>query len=331
MGSDGITYLIGHDAHDKRGILSLSYPLEHGVVDNWDDMEKVWAHCFNNELRILSDERPVLITEAPLNPRINKEKMTQIFFESFNVPAFYVAIQAVLSLYSKGDVTGVVFDSGDGVTHIVPVFEGYALSHAIPRINIAGRDITEHLIRLMLSRGINMRTTAEKEVARLMKEKLCFVAVDYAEACEKAAKDEHLEKSYELPDGQVVHIGIERFMAPEVLFQPGLMGYDVAGVHEAADRCIKQCDLDVRSALYGNIMLSGGTTMYDGIEERLHKELSMRAPTSAKVRIHAPPERKYSVWIGGSILSNLATFQQNWVTKEEYEETGPTVIHRKCF
>eukprot|EP00105_Crassostrea_gigas_P011939 XP_011427782.1 PREDICTED: actin [Crassostrea gigas] len=187
---------IGDEAQSHRGVLSLNYPVEHGVVNNWDDMEKIWHHTFYNELRVAPEDHPVLLTEAPLNPKYNREQMTQIMFETFNVPGFYVSIQAVLSLYGAGKTTGIVFDSGDGVSHIVPIYEGYALPHAI----------------------------TEQEIVRDIKENLCYVAMDFEQELCASAQSSALEKSYELPDGQVITIGNERFRCPEVLFQPSFTG-----------------------------------------------------------------------------------------------------------
>jgi len=331
IGMASRSFYVGDEAQSRRGICQLKYPIEHGIIKSWDDMEKIWDHIFRNELRVDPEEHPVLCTEAPLNPKSNREKMITTMFETFNVPSFYVAVQAVLSLYSSGRTSGIVLDCGDGVSHTVPIYEGYCLPHAVQRLDLAGRDLTENLMRILQERGYSFTTSAEKEIVRDIKEKVAYVALNYNEELEKAETSSDIERDYELPDGQIITVGAERFRCAEVLFQPNLIGKEDMGIHQLTFDSIQTCDIDIRRELYQNTVLSGGSTMFPGIENRISQELTTLAPSSVKVRVVAPAERKYSVWIGGSILSSLSSFMEMWVTRDEFDEAGPGIVHRKCF
>ncbi|CDW84237.1 actin i [Stylonychia lemnae] len=332
IGVDSATEYLGDEAQQKRGVLKIFYPIEHGIVKDWDDMEKIWNHTFYVELRVSPDEHPVLLTEAPLNPKINREKMTQIMFETFNVPALYVAIQAVLSLYSAGRTTGIVCDAGDGVTHTVPIYEGFSIPHAVQRIQLAGRDLTMFMAKLLTERGYVFTSSAEMEIVRDIKEKLCFVALDYESALKQSHDSTEFDKIYELPNGEVINIGNERFRCPEYLFKPLEMnGSEFTSIQDLTSDSIQLCDVDIRRNLYQNIILSGGTTMYEGIGERLLKEIEDRAPKSITVKVIADPDRRLAVWRGGSLLTSLSTFDSMWITKQDYDENGAIIVHSKCF
>ncbi|BFY99860.1 hypothetical protein BsWGS_02900 [Bradybaena similaris] len=320
---------VGDEAQLKRDILTLNYPIEHGIIINWADMEKIWHYTFYSGLRIVPEEHPVLLTEAALNPKGNREKMTQVMFETFNVPAIYISTQAVLALYASGRGSGVIVESGDGVTQIVPIFESCALLNAVTRLDLSGRDLTEYLMKILSERGYSFTTTAEREIVRDIKEKLCYVSVDFEHDMQTTSRSSSLEERYELPDGQTITVGNERFRCTEPMFQPSLLGLEMPSIHEGVYNCIMECDIDTRRHFYNNIIMSGGNTLFRGIGDRLQKEISLRAPANMRVNVIGFPERKYAVWIGGSILGSLSTFQRMWILKEEYEDVGPAIAHRK--
>lgn len=254
-------------------------------------------------------------------------------FEIFNVPGLYMSNQAVLSLYSTGKTTGIIVDSGHGSTYHVPIFEGFAFSHSILKTPIGGKDVNEYLIKLLNEKGINLLSSTEKELAKCIKEKVCYVSMDYDRELKESTKSNQVDTKYQMPDGTDIIVGNERFRCTEILFKPNIIGHEFVGIHEQCYQSIMKSDLDTRKEFYSNIILAGGNTMFDMFPERLCKEIQKLAPStsSSSVKVIALPERNYSSWIGGSILSSLLNFQIMWITKNEYDEAGPQIVHRKCF
>jgi actin len=332
--SGGETVFVGDEAAQRALSRNYTchYPVSRGIVTNWDNMERIWHHAFYSELRVAPEDHPVLLTEPPLNPRGNREKMTQIMFETFGVPAIQIATSARLALHASGRSTGIVIESGDSVTHTVPFYKGHMIARAVLRLDVGGRDVTAFLAKLLAERGyaLTSSTTVEREVVRI-KEELCYVAEDFEDEIKLASVSSDLETPYEMPDDTVVTIGSERFRCAELLFRPALACIDQVGIHQAADTSIMKCEVKIRKDLYRNVVLAGGNTMFPGIEGRMQKELTELAPIAVQVKVVAQRERAPLSWKGGSILASLDSFQ--WISKAEYDESGqdPSVVHRKCF
>jgi actin-related protein 2 len=282
----------------------------------------------------------LLLTEPPMNPMKNREKMIEVMFETYKFHGLYIAIQAVLTLYAQGILTGVVIDSGDGVTHICPVYDGFALPHLTRRLDIAGRDITRYLIKLLLLRGYAFNHSADFETVRQIKEKLCYVGYDIQQEQKLALETTVLVEQYTLPDGRVIRVGGERFEAPEALFQPHLINVESVGIAELLFNTIQAADIDTRSDLYQHIVLSGGTTMYPGLPSRLEREIKqlylervLKGDTEKlakfKIRIEDPPRRKHMVFLGGAVLAEIMKDRNEfWMTRAEYEEKGLKVMEK---
>ena len=295
-------------------------------------MEQVWHHTFYNELRVTPSEcEGVLITEAPRNPKANRERMVQLMFETFEVRNTYIAIQAVMSLYATGRSTGLVVDSGDGVSHTVPVFEGFSLPHAIQKMEIAGRVLTDYAQKLLLEVGESFTSSAEMEIVKHIKEDLCYVAQHYDEERAQAIASSETDHAFTLPDKRVISVpGSVRIAAPELLFKPELNGYSCKSMPALAWQSVQSSDIDIRKELTKNLILSGGTTMYSGLPDRLKDEIVALAPAGAEIKVIAGADRKFAVWKGASTFASLSTFASSWITKADYEEHGATIVHRKC-
>jgi len=333
--------MIGDEASKLRSMLEVNYPMENGMVRNWDDMCHVWDYTFGpDKLNIDPSECKVLLTEPPMNPTRNREKMIEVMFEKYGFDSTYIAIQAVLTLYAQGLLTGVVVDSGDGVTHICPVYEGFALPHLTRRLDIAGRDITRYLIKLLLLRGYAFNHTADFETVRMMKEKLCYVGYDIMTEQKLAQETTFLVEPYTLPDGRVIKVGGERFEASEALFQPHLINVEGKGIAELVFDAIQSAEMDMRPDLYKHIVLSGGSTMYPGLPSRLEREIKqlylervLKGDTDRlskfKIRIEDPPRRKDMVFIGGAVLADVMKDRDDfWMSKAEYQEQGINVLKK---
>lgn len=309
---------IGNDAQMERGILKLKYPMSHGVIQDWESLELIWQYCFS-KLSITDglSEHPLLITEEPLNPGSNRDKFSELLFENFQLNSINIALPPILSLYSSGKTTGCVLDSGDGVTTVMPIYEGFTVPDSTIRIDIGGFDVISKLEREIYKDGYNLSKSGEFEILRNLKERLAFV--DLGEHSE--------DKSFVLPDGKSIQISSRSLSScTEILFDPSSIGMENDGISSILNKCVTDLDIDLRAKLFENIILSGGNTLLKNFSKRILNDLT-NFDDEIKFKLYANKDRKFSTFIGGSILASLSTFKNLLVTKEEYRE-NPQCIHQ---
>lgn len=292
-------------------------------------------HGYLNGLRAAPEEHHLLLTEAPLNPKQNRTRLLESVFERLNVPYVFLAIPAFLALFASGRTTGLVVDSGAGVTQAVPIWEGYALPNAIVRLDSGGRRLDEYLLRLLNERGLTLGSSAEYELCRDLKERFGYVARSFeAELAFAARAPEEVARTCTLPDGRELRLENEHFRCAEALFRPAVIGVEGGGLHEIAFESVMRAPLDVRLSLYENIVLAGGSTLFPGLPERFRDELARLAPQTLadQLRVVAPERRHLLAWTGGSILASiLSQHPQMWISRDEYAEHGYAIAQRKCY
>jgi actin-related protein 3 len=354
-GIEDLNFMIGDDALNNK-TYQIYYPVRHGLVDNWTHMEKFWQMSIFKYIRCEPEDHYFLLTEPPLNPPENREYTAEIMFETFNVPGLYIAVQAVLALAAswtskqatERTLTGTVIDSGDGVTHVIPVAEGYVIGSSIKHIPLAGRDITAFIQTLLRERNEPVPPAESLEVAKRIKETYCYVCPDLVKEFNKY--DSSPQEWFKVYEGvnQVtkqpyyVDVGYERFLGPEIFFNPEIFSSDfLTPLPQIVDNVIQSCPIDVRRGLYKNVVLSGGSTMFKDFGRRLQRDLKRfvdyrikRSEELSGGKIKAVPietnvishhMQRYAVWFGGSMLASTPEFYDVCHTKKKYDEVGPSI------
>ncbi|KAK0730246.1 Actin, cytoplasmic [Lasiosphaeris hirsuta] len=310
------------EANMHRGLL-VSHPTENSLVRHWEDMEKVWDHALCNELKAEPEDHPLLMVDRADHGRDSRRMTTQIVFESFNVPSFYPVYAEVLSIFASGRTTGLNIHSSDTFTSFTPVYEGIALQHRPNRSQFGGRDMTTYLQKCLSWNGHEVDTKVAKDI----KESLCYIPLDYYN--EFATGAVYKAQPYTLPDGQVILAADERVRPPQMLFE-GMGASEEA--HCSAVNMIHRCPEFIRVDLAANVVLSGGSMRFRGMQDRMRSEIQDRAdPKWGPVRVVALDEGRYPAWTGGSLLASISTFSQMSISATEYNETGPSIVDRKCI
>lgn len=327
------------DAISKMERLIMSEPVQKGLITDMAMIEKILKEqIFMKELRIDTEEHKMLISEPPLNPKKNREDLVTLMFEEFKVPRLYLGNQSVMSLFALGRTTGTVLDIGEGITHAVPIYEGYAIPHAIQTVPLCGRDITDFLHKMLMENAPELISESyedKEEKVKKIKEKMCYMALDFDAELKGAQENSNIEKTYMLPGEKPLKLKEELIRAPELLFAPQYKQEFVNKPPEPIQRwtydAIFKCHADIKKDLFKNIVLAGGSTMFPGMKDRMRKEIQALAPSPMSPDVEAPADRKYSCWLGGAYLSLIEKFDPIWITDKEFNEFGASIVHRKCF
>jgi len=351
-GLEDLDFFIGDEALDAANgpNYGLSYPIKHGQIEDWDHMERFWESSIFKYLRCEPEDHYFLLTEPPLNPPENRESTAEIMFESFNCAGLYIAVQAVLALAASWtspkvqdrSLSGTVIDSGDGVTHVIPVAEGYVIGTAIKNIPLAGRDITLFIQLLLRDRG---EADTSLQTAEKIKQQFCYVCPDIVQEFNKFdqyPKEKFAQYIVEYTERKAkVDVGYERFLAPEIFFNPEICSSDyLTPLPTVVDQVIQSSPIDVRKKLYKNIVLSGGSTMFKDFGKRLQRDLkgivnervqrserlSGVQSSGVEVLVISHKKQRYAVWFGGSLLAQTAEFKSYCYTKSDYDELGPGIV-----
>lgn len=361
--------------HDTSSLLyprehmEISHPLKDGMIEDWDMFESTLNHIYKRHVQSDSSLHPVLMSEPPWNVRIKREKLTELLFEKYNIPAFFLSKNAVLTAFANSRATGLVIDSGATHTTAVPIHEGYCLQHAIMKSPLGGDFITKQAKGYLANQKIDVlpptfiasRETVKEGQPPIFKKKELPKGVtqswqDYMinaqikdfqasvlQVSDVPYEEEVVEQMpsapYEFATGFNTEFGGERIQVAEGLFDPtvikapGLEPSTMLSMAHIATSSVQMCDVDIRSALLSNVIVTGGNSLLLGFTDRLQRDLSLKTPQNTKLKVIAPSgavERRFSSWIGGSILASLGTFQQMWLSKQEYEEMGRGCVEKKC-
>ncbi|OHT16916.1 Actin-3 [Tritrichomonas foetus] len=333
---------VGSDAQEQGGLLAITRPIEQGEIVNFDDLELIYNHIFEKVLSVDPSEYGVLVTDSPavntknhenseVNSNTSKNRLAQLMFEKFKVKNLFVASQPTMSLLSVGQKTGVVVDSGYNSTRVSAVIDGVLCKESSMTLNIGGLNLTKYLQKILAERCIDI---SDLEVVKDIKEKAGYVANDFDAEITKSQTSADIDFSYTLPDGKVITLSNERFRCPELLFKPHFNGFSTDGIDQIIVDSISNCKLDQVDGqienLYLNIFLFGGSTLFKGLTERIEKSIRRLAPNGTIVKASATPERRYSVWSGGSVFASMSSYEQTAISNKEYQEQGFDAVARNC-